>query len=254
MKAEFKFSNLLRNCVTAHQHPKLLDLSFIPGQIISGKFVECGLIYDYKIDYFIYLTMSAESVRYVVVYAGGVTVRSNPDTESPALRVMPVNSVLVVRRVKEDVGVTFLELADGNWVVAKKGALVTCVVEVVKPKKFKVVYDGGVVVRREPDLNSPSTGRTLPRWHIIDVAKHSIPSANGNTFIELVEGGFVLQQLNGREVCKEMNEALEEASKSNGLGGTDRVGQITMMRMFPDMCGDTAAASKLGYECVMMVL
>ena len=68
---------------------------------------------------------------------------------------------------------------------------------------FKVVHPGGCVVRIEPTLSAQSTGLVVSKDSIIPT--RNIVSGDGNVFVELVEGGWVVVQKGTLQACIKIN-------------------------------------------------
>lgn len=68
---------------------------------------------------------------------------------------------------------------------------------------FKVVHPGGCVVRTEPNLTSHSTGLVVSKDSIIPT--RNIISGDGNIFVELVEGGWIVVQKGQLQACIKIN-------------------------------------------------
>jgi hypothetical protein len=69
---------------------------------------------------------------------------------------------------------------------------------------FKVVHPGGCVVRMEPSITAQATGLVVSRDSILPT-KNIQTSSDGNVFIELVEGGWVIVQKGSHQVCIKIN-------------------------------------------------
>ena len=68
---------------------------------------------------------------------------------------------------------------------------------------FKVMHPGGCVVRTEPTLFAQSTGLVVSKDSIIPT--RNIVSGEGNIFVELIEGGWVVVQKGQLQACIKIN-------------------------------------------------
>ena len=68
---------------------------------------------------------------------------------------------------------------------------------------FKVMHPGGCVVRTEPTLFAQSTGLVVSKDSIIPT--RNIVSGEGNIFVELIEGGWVVVQKGPLQACIKIN-------------------------------------------------
>lgn len=70
---------------------------------------------------------------------------------------------------------------------------------------FKVLHSGGLVVLTKPDLTSPPTSRVINFESIVTTKKNLTRDENGDTFIELSEGGFVVVKRGTLNACVRVN-------------------------------------------------
>ena len=70
---------------------------------------------------------------------------------------------------------------------------------------FKVIHPGGCVVRAEPGLQATSTGLVVSKDSIIPTKNIYNSQVEGCTFIELVEGGWIVVQKGQHQACLKIN-------------------------------------------------